>query len=69
MNCLSINVRGIGGYGKANWIYKIKVDCGISFIGLQESMSCNVHAGVISNYWGVMGRSLRRLMRLEILVV
>ncbi|XP_022007327.1 uncharacterized protein LOC110906513 [Helianthus annuus] len=55
MNCLSINIRGIGGNGKANWINKIKVDCGVSFVGLQESMCSNVSPGVISNYWGGIG--------------
>ncbi|KAK9063215.1 hypothetical protein SSX86_017085 [Deinandra increscens subsp. villosa] len=55
MNCLSINIRGIGGYGKASWIKKLKVDNGISFIGMQETMSSNILPGLVSAYWGGMG--------------
>lgn len=55
MNCISINIRGIGGNGKAGWIKKIKCDNGVSFIGMQETMSNNILPGLVSAYWGGFG--------------
>ncbi|KAJ0576606.1 putative AP endonuclease 1, Endonuclease/exonuclease/phosphatase superfamily [Helianthus annuus] len=55
MNCLSINIRGVGVCGKAGWIKKLKNGCGISFIGMQESMVSNVQSALVSNYWGRSG--------------
>ncbi|XP_022007479.1 uncharacterized protein LOC110906687 [Helianthus annuus] len=55
MNVLSVNVRGLGPSGKASWIRRLKSDLGVSFIGLQETMSSNVNVGVVSNFWDGMG--------------
>ncbi|KAD2805671.1 hypothetical protein E3N88_39048 [Mikania micrantha] len=55
MNCLSINIRGVRGCGKASWVKRIKNEFGISFIGMQESMVSDVQSGLLSNYWGGSG--------------
>ncbi|PWA68527.1 RNA-directed DNA polymerase, eukaryota, Reverse transcriptase zinc-binding domain protein [Artemisia annua] len=55
MNFLSINIRGIGSRGKPGWVNKLKSEFGVSFIGLQETMSSNVSPGMIVSYWGGLG--------------
>ena len=55
MNCLSINIRGIGITGKGGWIKKLKDEFGVSFIGMQETMCGNLQEGVLSNFWGGLG--------------
>ncbi|XP_022004425.1 uncharacterized protein LOC110901986 [Helianthus annuus] len=55
MNCLSINILGIGVSGKASWIKRLKNEFGVSFIGMQETMSTNVQSGMLANFWGGMG--------------
>ncbi|XP_021979284.1 uncharacterized protein LOC110875395 [Helianthus annuus] len=55
MNCLSINIRGVGVCGKSSWIKKLKNDFGISFIGMQESMVSDVQSALVSSYWGGSG--------------
>ncbi|XP_022042309.1 uncharacterized protein LOC110944976 [Helianthus annuus] len=55
MNCLSLNIRGIGGRGKSGKIKHLKNVHGISFIGLQETMVSNISPGLVSNFWGGMG--------------
>lgn len=55
MNCLSINIRGIGVNGKASWIKRLKDEFGISFIGMQETMCTNLQARMLSNFWGGLG--------------
>ncbi|XP_022033095.1 uncharacterized protein LOC110934221 [Helianthus annuus] len=55
MNCLSINIRGIGIDGKSRWIKRLKNEFGISFIGMQETMASNLHSGLMTNFWGGMG--------------
>ena len=52
MNCLSINIRGIGVSGKAGWIKKLKDEFGVSFIRMQKTMCGDLQARVLSNYWG-----------------
>lgn len=61
MNCLSINIRGIGGFGKDRWVNKIKSDCGVSFVGIQESMCSNVDANMVSKYWGGHGADFEKV--------
>ena len=61
MNCLSINVRGLGGDNKAVWINRLKSVLGVSFIGLQETMSCNVDDGVVSRLWGGLGLEFEKV--------
>ena len=55
MNCLSVNIRGIGSKGKSDWINRLKNEHGVAFIGLQETMSSNISSGLVSNYWGGLG--------------
>ena len=55
MNFLSINIRGVGSRGKPRWINKLKNDFGVSFIGLQETMSSNISTSLIDRYWGGRG--------------
>ncbi|KAJ0683719.1 putative RNA-directed DNA polymerase [Helianthus annuus] len=52
MNCLSVNIRGVGVDGKPGWIRKLKKDFGISFIGMQETMANDVQLGLVSSFWG-----------------
>ncbi|XP_021990825.1 uncharacterized protein LOC110887554 [Helianthus annuus] len=55
MNCLSLNVRGIGVDGKVRWIKRLKNEYGISFIGLQETMASSLKPGTVSSFWGGAG--------------
>ncbi|PWA77843.1 Endonuclease/exonuclease/phosphatase [Artemisia annua] len=55
MNCLSINIRGIGVCGKSRWIKSLKNEFGISFLGIQETMVKDIQASTVSNYWGGLG--------------
>ncbi|XP_022013995.1 uncharacterized protein LOC110913477 [Helianthus annuus] len=55
MNCLSVNIQGIGVSGKATWIKRLKNEFGVSFIGMQETMSTNLQPGMLSHFWGGMG--------------
>ena len=55
MNFLSINIRGIGSRGKPGWINRLKKEYGVSFIGIQETMSSDIPVGLVSSYWDGLG--------------
>jgi exonuclease III len=55
MNVLSVNIRGLGSRGKPGWINRLKNESGVSFIGLQETMSNNVKSAMVSSFWGGLG--------------
>ncbi|PWA79287.1 RNA-directed DNA polymerase, eukaryota [Artemisia annua] len=47
--------KGLGPSGKAGWIKRLKSDLGVSFIGIQETVSSNVNVSLVSNFWGGLG--------------
>lgn len=52
MNCLSLNIRGIGEEGKVSWVRRLKTTNKINFIGIQETWmddcsKINVGGGVL----------------------
>ncbi|XP_021999460.1 uncharacterized protein LOC110896386 [Helianthus annuus] len=55
MNCLSINVRGIGGVYKSGWISSIIREHGINFLAIQESKHAGVSRSELSKFWGSNG--------------
>nr|XP_043639892.1 uncharacterized protein LOC122611005 [Erigeron canadensis] len=52
MNCLSINIRGVGVNGKADWIRGIKNKEKIDFISLQETQCASINETIIRKFWG-----------------
>ncbi|XP_021992095.1 uncharacterized protein LOC110888906 [Helianthus annuus] len=52
MNCLSINIRGIGGVHKAGWIKSLVRGFGINFLAIQESKHNGVTRAGMSKFWG-----------------
>ncbi|XP_021980194.1 uncharacterized protein LOC110876328 [Helianthus annuus] len=47
MNILSINIRGVTGSGKSDWVRKLKKDWRFSFLGIQETHQ----AGLPDQFW------------------
>lgn len=52
MNSLSINIRGLGGDFKPNWIKGIVYKENVSFLAIQESQVGGVSIDRINKYWG-----------------
>ncbi|KAM0040880.1 putative AP endonuclease 1, Endonuclease/exonuclease/phosphatase superfamily [Helianthus debilis subsp. tardiflorus] len=52
MNCLSLNIRGIGGAEKQGWFRNIRMVHGINFIAIQESKATDVAQRELSKFWG-----------------
>lgn len=42
MNCLSLNIRGIGEDYKVSWVKRLKAQHMFSYLGLQESQLSDV---------------------------
>ena len=40
MNCLSINVQGLGSGEKSTWLWKLCIGHTINFLGIQETKMC-----------------------------
>nr|XP_043629855.1 uncharacterized protein LOC122601151 [Erigeron canadensis] len=53
MNCLSLNIRGVRGVGKGNWVRSIKNKEGVSFIALQEIQASGVFEETFRGFWGI----------------
>nr|KAJ0203968.1 hypothetical protein LSAT_V11C500292530 [Lactuca sativa] len=51
MNCLSLNVRGIGETHKVNWVKRLKVRNRSSFVGIQETQLRNIEAIDVHGCW------------------
>ncbi|KAM0043572.1 putative Endonuclease/exonuclease/phosphatase superfamily [Helianthus debilis subsp. tardiflorus] len=52
MNFLSINIRGIGVYGKSDWVRSLRVKNGVDFVAIQESKLSNNGSFDIERVWG-----------------
>ncbi|XP_023737696.1 uncharacterized protein LOC111885684 [Lactuca sativa] len=51
MNCLSLNVRGIGEGSKVSWVKRLKIQNIISFLGLQETQLMDTSAIDVAGCW------------------
>lgn len=51
MNCVGLNVRGIGETHKFSWVKRLKVRNKISFLGLQETQLTNTDAIDVHGCW------------------
>lgn len=52
MNCLSLNVRGIGDDAKVRWVRSLKVLHKINFLGLQEMQLTDYSKIDVHGCWG-----------------
>ena len=52
MNCMSINVQGIGNINKHVWIRKLCINRKVNFLAIQEKKSNDVGAHLIRSLWG-----------------
>lgn len=52
MNCISINVRGIGADYKVEWVRRLKTQHRASFVGIQETQLVNVNDRDVAGCWG-----------------
>ncbi|XP_021986652.1 uncharacterized protein LOC110883122 [Helianthus annuus] len=52
MNFLSVNLRGLGGALKSDWIRSIRRDQGINFVMIQESKHSGISHSLLSKFWG-----------------
>nr|XP_043616057.1 uncharacterized protein LOC122587973 [Erigeron canadensis] len=52
MNILSINIRGVRGVGKGNWIKDVRESNGVDFLAMQETQSVGVSESCVRSYWG-----------------
>ncbi|XP_076911877.1 uncharacterized protein LOC143569988 [Bidens hawaiensis] len=53
MNCLSLNVRGARGVGKAGWVKGLRSSYGVDFIALQETKIADPTGWFLSQFWGI----------------
>ncbi|KAL7584329.1 hypothetical protein Lser_V15G44766 [Lactuca serriola] len=52
MNCISINVCGIGEDYKVEWVRRLKTQHRASFVGIQETQLVNVNDRDVAGCWG-----------------
>lgn len=52
MNCMSLNIRGVGETHKVEWIRKLKFANNVDFIGLQETRISDYNHIDIDGCWG-----------------
>ncbi|XP_022020156.1 uncharacterized protein LOC110920241 [Helianthus annuus] len=52
MNCLSINIRGLVGGAKANWVKELRLVNKVGVIALQETKVENVVKSGLVGFWG-----------------
>ncbi|XP_021980825.1 uncharacterized protein LOC110876976 [Helianthus annuus] len=52
MNCLSVNLRGVRGNRKSDWIRGLKTSYGIHFLAIQETKLQQSSSFLFSQYWG-----------------
>lgn len=55
MNFLSLNLNGIGGDPKANWVRNLKMENDISFLAIQETKISCVSNFLVKKCWGNSG--------------
>lgn len=53
MNCLSLNVRGARGKGKAGWVKGLRSSYGIDFVAIQEAKMADPPSWFLSQFWGI----------------
>lgn len=52
MNCITLNVRGVGEDHKVNWIQRLKYIYKISVFGIQETQISNAEVIDVARCWG-----------------
>ncbi|XP_022014025.1 uncharacterized protein LOC110913508 [Helianthus annuus] len=52
MNCLSINLRGVRGSRKSDWIRGLKTSYGIHFLAIQETKLQDSESFLFNQFWG-----------------
>src|ERR1044071_6531529 len=52
MNCLSLNVRGMGVVGKDDWVKRLKCENDVVFMALQETKVQGLEKNMLSRLWG-----------------
>ncbi|XP_021975175.1 uncharacterized protein LOC110870296 [Helianthus annuus] len=52
MNVLSLNIRGLGNPGKADWVRGLRVHHEVSFIMIQETQFVDLDSVDVGRFWG-----------------
>ncbi|XP_022014567.1 uncharacterized protein LOC110914058 [Helianthus annuus] len=53
MNVISLNIRGIGNHGKADWVRRLRTHNEVNFLMLQETQCTSLDTVNLGRFWGV----------------
>ena len=59
MNCLSLNIQGLGSKAKKSWIRELNIKHKVSFLSIQETKTDVISDMEIKFLWGTVCLSIR----------